>query len=83
VGAVATRSGQSKIEIAVAVDITPLNAVIGLGPADWRRCDVRERMAGIAEQRILPARTTSDRTVDVKIELAVVIEVGERARVVA
>ena len=83
VHAVGARAGQRQIEIAVAVDVGPLHAVIGLQLADRRRRDVDERRAGVAEQRVLPAGAAGDRAVDVEIELAVVIEVGERARVVA
>ena len=57
--------------------------MVGLQRAKVRRGDVDKLGAGVAKERVLPACTAGDGSVDVEVESAVVIEVGEGAGVVA
>ncbi len=81
--AVRARAREGEVHVAVAINVRPLHAVIRLQLANAGRRHVLEGGAGVSEERVLPARAAGYRAVDVKINTPVMIEIGERARVVA
>ena len=83
VHAVGTLAGERQVFVAVAVDIRPLDAVVGLQCGDAVGRDFDESSAGVPEQDVAIADPTGDRAVHVEVDPAVVIEVGEGARIVA
>ena len=80
---VGPRAGQSQVEIAVTIEVGPRSAVRGVQPPDGVGCHVREPVALVPEQEVGVLRAAGERAVHVGVWSAVMIDVGERAGVMA
>ena len=80
--AVRARAGERQIDVAVAVKVCPLRAMVRLEPDVEVRGHVLEARAGIPIQVVAIARATGDRAVHVEVEPSVVVEILERTGVV-
>ena len=76
-------AGQRQILVAVAIEVGPQRAVIRRERFQVVGCHVLEAAAGVPEQVVAIADAAGHGAVDVQIQAAVVIEIGERTRVVA
>ncbi len=68
-------TGEGEVFIVVAVKVHPLHAVISLQRGDAVGRDFHERAACVAEQHVAIADAAGDRSVDVEVDLSIVIEV--------